>query len=141
MALVGSEPLGQPAELQRSALPSRNRTLGYGLWDGGKTSPRLGKGFSSEDGVAKGVARFEAGTAAFGGGARDTRSLRTPLGLWFASLLGFRRDSWGRSEKDLDQTARLLPFRFGLDPATSWGGRAVRRTGHRVPYWWSPFGR
>ena len=58
------------------------------------------------------------------------RSLRTPLGRedfcepTGAAVLG-------------------LPFRFGLDPtSSSWvGGRAVRRTGHRVPCWWSPFGR
>ena len=67
-------------------------------------------------------------TAAFGGGAEEREVPSHTPGAVVC-------EPTGPSE------GLLLTCRFGLDPASSWGERAVRRTGHRVPYWWSPFGR
>ena len=61
------------------------------------------------------------------GGAWDARSRRTPL--WHTFLRAY------------SVLLGTFPSRLWTRPRTSCLERAVRRTGHRVPYWWGPFGR
>merc|ERR1711872_373611 len=101
----------QPAELQRSASATQTGRGGAKGMDGDPRTPCLPGRHS-----------------AFGGGAEEREVPSHTPGAVVC-------EPTGPSE------GLLLTCRLGLDPASSWGERAVRRTGHRVPYWWSPFGR